>query len=216
MEHIDAMSMKPFQAYPKQDHRAHITAHMNFMATNFVRNNPPIMASLEKNIMEHISLMAQEHVELEFAQQIMQIKQMQGQGMQGQEAQQQMQQLNLQMEARKAVLIAEYTEEFMSMEKRITSMLDSDPLVKLKAQELDLKAMENFRKKQETDARINLDNAKLMQNRELTEEKMEQNEDLAELRAETSLVKQEMANEQKRYSDAMKRKDVKTLKGPRE
>ena len=64
------MAMKPFQAYRDQDHRAHITAHMNFMATNFARNNPPIMAALEKNIFEHISLMAQEHIELEFAQQI--------------------------------------------------------------------------------------------------------------------------------------------------
>jgi len=216
LEHIDAMSQKPFQAYPKQDHRAHITAHMNFMATNFVRNNPPIMASLEKNIMEHISLMAQEHIELEFAQQIMQMKQMQAQGMQGQEAQQQVQQLNLQMEARKAVLIAEYTEEFMGLEKRITSMLDSDPLIKLKAQEIDLKAMENFRKKQETEAKVNLDKAKLVQNRELTEDKLEQNEELANLRAETSLVKQEMSNEAKMRSDVMKRKDVKTLKGPRE
>ena len=216
LEHIDAMSMKPFQAYPKQDHRAHITAHMNFMATNFVRNNPPIMASLEKNIMEHISLMAQEHVELEFAQQIMQMKQAQAQGLQGPQAQQQMQQLNLEMEARKAVLIAEYTEEFMGMEKQITSMLDSDPLVKLKAQEIDLKAMENFRKKQETEARVNLDKAKLVQNKELTEYKLEQNEDLANLRAETSLVKQEMANQAKMRSDAIKRKDVKTLKGPRE
>jgi len=216
LEHIDAMSQKPFQAYPKQDHRAHITAHMNFMATNFVRNNPPIMASLEKNIMEHISLMAQEHIELEFAQQIMQMKQMQAQGMQGQEAQQQVQQLNLKMEARKAVLIAEYTEEFMGMEKQITSMLDSDPLIKLKAQEIDLKAMENFRKKQETEAKVNLDKAKLVQNRELTEDKLEQNEELAALRAETSLVKQEMSNEAKMRSDVMKRKDVKTLKGPRE
>ena len=54
--------MKPFQAFPGQDHRAHITAHLNFMASNFVRNNPSITAALEKNIMEHISLMAQEQV----------------------------------------------------------------------------------------------------------------------------------------------------------
>ena len=216
LEHIDAMAMKPFQAYRNQDHRAHITAHMNFMATNFARNNPPIMAALEKNIFEHISLMAQEHIELEFAEQIMQMKQKQAQGLQGPEAQQEMQQLNLTMEARKAVLIAEYTEEFMKQEKEITSMLDSDPLIKLKAQELDLKAMDNFRKKQETEARVNLDKAKLVQNRELTEEKLEQNEDLAELRAETSLVKQEMSNQAKMRSDVMKRKDVKTLKGPRE
>ena len=90
LEHIDAMGMKPFQAYRNQDHRAHITAHMNFMATNFARNNPPIMAALEKNIFEHISLMAQEHIELEFAEQIMQMQQAAGnKGMQGQEAQQQ-------------------------------------------------------------------------------------------------------------------------------
>ena len=35
------------------------------------------------------------------------------------------------------------------------------------------------------------------------------------LRADTSIAKQEMANEVKIYSDRMKRKDVKTLKGPR-
>ncbi len=215
LEHIDAMAMKPFQAYRNQDHRAHITAHMNFMATNFARNNPPIMAALEKNIFEHISLMAQEHIELEFAKQIMEMKQAQQQGLQGPEAQQRMQQLNLQMEARKAVLIAEYTAEFMEQEKQITSMLDSDPLIKLKAQELDLKAMENFRKQEETTERINLDKTKLMQNRDLTEQKLEQNEDLAEMRAETSLIKQEMSNKAKMRSDVMKRKDVKTLKGPR-
>ena len=210
------MAMKPFQAYRNQDHRAHITAHMNFMATNFARNNPPIMAALEKNIMEHISMMAQEHIEMEFAGQIMEVQQLQAQVAQGPELQQRVQQLNIQMEARKAVLIAEFTEEFMKQEKEITSMLDSDPLVKLKAQELDLKAMENYRKQTETTERVNLDKAKLVQNRDLQEQKMEQNEDLANLRAETSLVKQEMSNQAKRQSDIMKRKDVKTLKGPRE
>ena len=34
-------------------------------------------------------------------------------------------------------------------------------------------------------------------------------------RADTSLAKQQMSNEVKVYSDRMKRKDVKTLKGPR-
>ena len=47
------------------------------------------------------------------------------------------------------------------------------------------------------------------------DEKLEQNEDLAELRADTSIQKQQMANQVKVYSDRMKRKDVKTLKGPR-
>ena len=66
VEHINAMAGKPFQAFPGQDHRAHITAHLNFMSTNMVRNNPVIMAAIQKNILEHISLMAQEQVQLEF------------------------------------------------------------------------------------------------------------------------------------------------------
>jgi hypothetical protein len=47
------------------------------------------------------------------------------------------------------------------------------------------------------------------------EEKMEQNEDLAELRAETSLTKQMMSQEAKMRQDRMKQMDVRILKGPR-
>src|SRR5210317_64569 len=73
LEHIDALAGKPFQAFPGQDHRAHMTAHLNFMATNMARNNPVVMAALEKNIFEHISLMAQEQVEMEFPNELQQI-----------------------------------------------------------------------------------------------------------------------------------------------
>ena len=128
---------------------------------------------------------------------------------------QKLQQMSMKIEARKAVLISEMMEEFMKEEKRITSQFDADPLLKLKSREIDLKARENQRKKEETEARINIDKAKLVQNREITEDKLEQNEELAELRADTSLTKQRMANRAKKESDYIKRKDVKTLKGPR-
>ena len=215
LENIDALAQKPFQAFPGQDHRAHITAHLNFMATNMVRNNPPVMAALQKNCLEHISLMAQEQIQLEFRDEMQMLPQLQQQATMNPQAQMQLQQISQKIEARKAILIAEMTEEFMNEEKRITSQFDHDPLLKLKSREVDLKAMENQRKEQETEARINLDKAKLVQNREITDDKLEQNEDLAELRAETSLTKQQMSNDVKVCSDRMKRKDVKTLKGPR-
>jgi len=189
LEHIDSLGMKPFQAFRGQDHRAHITAHLNFMATNMVRNNPPIMAALEKNILEHISLMAQEQIELEFADTIQQIPMMQQMAQQNPQVQAQLQKLSMDMEARKAVLIAELTGDFMEEEKRITSQFDSDPLLKLKAREVDLRAMENQRKKDEGEQRIDLDRAKLMQSRQLAEDKMDQNENLAKLRAGVSLAK---------------------------
>ena len=215
LENIDALAGKPFQAFPGQDHRAHITAHLNFMATNLVRNNPSVMASLQKNCLEHISLMAQEQIQLEFREEMQILPQLQQQAAINPQAQMQLQQISQKIDARKAILIAEMTEEFMKEEKSITSQFDHDPLLKLKSREVDLKAMENQRKEEETKARINLDKAKLVQNRDLTEEKLEQNEDLAQLRADTALAKSVMSAETKLTSDRMKRKDVKTLKGPR-
>jgi len=76
LEHIDALAAKNFQAFPGQDHRAHITAHLNFMGTNMVRNSPPVSAAIQKNCLEHISLMGQEQIELEFRDELMQLQQM--------------------------------------------------------------------------------------------------------------------------------------------
>jgi hypothetical protein len=189
LEHINALAGKPFQAFPGQDHRAHITAHLNFMSTNMVRNNPMVMAAIQKNILEHISLMAQEQIQLEFREQMQQMMQMQQMAAANPQVQQQLQALTNQVEARKAVLIAEMTEEYMKEEKKITSQFDNDPLLKLKSREVDLRAMENERKKMNDEATQDLNRAKLMQAQELAEDKMDQNEDLAKLRAGVSLAK---------------------------
>jgi len=193
LEHIDALGGKQFQAFPGQDHRAHITSHLNFMATNIARNNPMIMASLEKNIFEHISLMSQEQIEIEFRNELIQLQQMQQAMQQNPQMAQQMQMqakmLTEKIESRKAVLIAEMMEEFMKEEKEITSQFDNDPIAKLRSRELDLRAMENDRKAKESEEKINLDKMKAMMNQSNQEEKLEQNEELANLRADTSIEK---------------------------
>jgi hypothetical protein len=193
LEHIDALAGKQFQAFPGQDHRAHITSHLNFMATNIARNNPMIMASLEKNIFEHISLMAQEQIEVEFRDELIQLQQMQQAMQQNPQMAQQLQiqakMLQEKIESRKAVLIAEMMEEFMKEEKEITSQFDNDPIAKLRSRELDLRAMENDRKAKESEERMNLDKMKAMMNQSNQEEKLEQNEELANLRADTSIEK---------------------------
>jgi len=189
MEHINALSGKPFQAFPGQDHRAHITAHLNFMSTNMVRNNPAVMASIQKNILEHISLMAQEQIQLEFKEQLEQLAMLRQSAPVDPQAAQQLNSVVQNIEARKAVLIAEMTEDFMKEEKKITSQFDSDPLLKLKAREVDLRAMENERRKEADQAKAELDRAKLVQARDIVDEKMDQNEKLAKLRAGVSLAK---------------------------
>ena len=219
LEHIDALGQKPFQAYSGQDHRAHVTAHLHFMALNMVRNNPIIMASIEKNILEHISLMAQEHITQEFPKEMQTLTQLQQMSQQSPEQQQQLQpqiqELTQKIESRKAVLIAEISEDFMKEEKKITSQFDHDPLLKLKSREVDLKAMDTVRKQEELEQRKAVEQAKLLSREGIEDEKLDQNEELAIMRADTSLTKQEMADENKRIIARMKAKDVNTLKGPK-
>ena len=195
LEHIDALAGLPFQAFPGQDHRAHITAHLNFLATNMVRTAPMVTAAVEKNCLEHISLMAQEQIELEFKDELQQLAQMQQMMQQNPQIQQQMVPLQQKIEARKAVLIAEMMEDFKNEEKKVTSQFDHDPIAKLRARELDIRAIDNEQKRKEAQEKLNIDKMKAMMNQGIQEDKLDQNEDLAELRADTSIEKQEMANE---------------------
>ena len=220
-ENILSMSGKPFQAFKGQDHRAHITTHLNFMATNTARNAPPVKAALEKNIFEHISLMAQEQLEVEFREEIQQLQQLQMAIQQNPMLQQDPQvqsqtlQLTLALEARKAKLIAEMTQEFKEEENQIMGAFGNDPVAQLKARELDLRAMNDASKRDQDQEKIDLDRSKQLMGQQQFDEKLEQNEELAQLRANTSLTKQAMSQAAKMENDLMKMADVEILKGPK-
>ena len=79
LENLMAINGKPFQAFPGQDHKAHINAHLAFMSISMVQNNPAAMMSLQKNILEHISLMAQEQIQLEFVEEMQEMQMIQQQ-----------------------------------------------------------------------------------------------------------------------------------------
>ena len=205
-ENIMAMNGKKFQAFPKQDHQAHMKAHLQFMGTTIVRNNPKAMGLLQQNCMEHITLMAGEQIELEFAEEIAQMKQMgqqlqaimqqagpnQAQMAQNPQVLQMQQQLEAQqtaMEARKSQLIAEFMVEYAEAEQEVLNQIENDPLLKLKDREIDLRAKEEARKEEEGQNDLEMERAKLLQARELAENKMEQNDDHQKLRASVSLAK---------------------------
>ena len=211
LEHITAMSSKPFQAFGGQDHKAHIDAHLSFMSISMVQNNPMVMAAIQKNILEHISLMAQEQVQIEFIEELQEMQQMQQQlqplmqnpaamqNPQVMQMQQKIQQLTNQIEARKAILIAELTMDYAKEEEKISSEVGGDPLLKLKSRELDIKARADQERNAYNEQRINVDKMKAMMNDTHHDEKLEQNEELAELRADTSLTKAQMSIDSKKF-----------------
>ena len=215
-ENILALNGKKFQAFPKQDHQSHMKTHLRFMGTTVIRNNPAAMGMLQQNCMEHILLMATEQVEIEFAEQKQQMEQIMQQvqpiiqqAQQNPQMQQQLQQdpqmqqiqqqetnLQMQMEARKSQLIAEFSDDFAEAEKEVLNQVENDPLLKLKDRELDLKAREEQARQEEAEEKINLERAKMMQSRELAEDKLEQNDEHQKLRASVSLAKDGIKNMQ--------------------
>jgi hypothetical protein len=193
IEHINAMTGQPFQAFAGQDHTAHIEAHLNFMQLNMIQNNPAAMASIQKNVLEHISIMAQEQIQLEFSKELMQMPMLQQQAQMNPQIQLQLQQMMQMIESRKAKLIAQMTKDYMNEETKI-NLGATDPLVQLKSREIDLRAMENERKKKEGEDRLNLDKLKVMSNRQVADEKLEQTDDLTKLKIGVDLAKQGMQN----------------------
>ena len=209
MENAKALQMMKLQAFQGQNHQAHMKSHLRFMGTMVIRNNPQAMAMLQQNCMEHILLMAQEQVELEFAEENQRMEQLQQQiqpmmqqAQENPQLQQQMQQnpqiqqifqqetnLRMRAEARKAQLIAEFTEDYSEAEKEVLNQVENDPLLKLKDRELDLKAREEQARQEEAEDKLNLERAKMMQAKEIAEDKLEQNDDHAKMRASVSLAK---------------------------
>ena len=210
LENIMAINGKPFQAFPGQDHKAHIDAHLAFMSISMVQNNPAAMMSLQKNILEHISFMAQEQIQLEFVEEmqemqmiqqqlapLMQNPQMMQQNPQAMQMTQRVQQITQNIESRKSKLIAEMMMDYAKEEDKISSEVGGDPLLKLKARELDIKAKNDQEQAMNREARLDLDTMRAMMNDQQHDEKLEQNEELAGLRAGVSLAKQTMADQSK-------------------
>ena len=210
LENLMAINGKPFQAFPGQDHKAHINAHLAFMSISMVQNNPAAMMSLQKNILEHISLMAQEQIQLEFMEEMQEMQMIQQQLqplMQNPQAMQQnpqamqmtqrVQQITQDIESRKSKLIAEMMLDYAKEEDKISSEVGGDPLLKLKSRELDIKAKNDQEQAMNREARLDLDTMRAMMNDQQHDEKLEQNEELAGLRAGVSLAKQQMSDASK-------------------
>ena len=145
IENSTAMRGQQPKAFPMQDHMAHMQAHAEFMFTRMVQINPQLYAMLQSHVSEHISIMASEQIEKEFAPQFQQLQQQMQQAQDPQmqqQMQQQMDQLTNQAAAKQAQVEAQMTQQLARDEEARMKSEAQDPLVRLKQQEIDLKAAE--------------------------------------------------------------------------
>ena len=190
MENATALSGGSLTAFRKQNQLAHIDAHRAFFSSILVKNNPQTMMILQSHIMEHVSLQAREEVEQEMAKEF-EALQAQAGGELPPEQQNEMQEL---VESKIAERIVEMTEKMVTEEQQMMSEQGEDPLVQLKQQEINLKAQDLQRKATADEGKMMLDQAKLAQNEALAEAKIDSQEDIAQLRANVNLQKQNQNN----------------------
>tara|TARA_R100001086_G_scaffold136572_1_gene71160 strand:+ start:2983 stop:5376 length:2394 start_codon:yes stop_codon:yes gene_type:complete len=172
-ENAEAIKATPLQAFPDQDHDAHMAAHILFMKTPIPASTPPIFAILQAHLCEHVAFKARMTV-MQETQQMQQEAQMTGQ-----------MPPPIDPEARVAQLIAQITDEVMAALMPPPEG-EVDPLVELRSKELDIKALDVERKSQEFSDRLLFDVEKENTKEDLVREKIDSQEDIALLRAEVN------------------------------
>jgi hypothetical protein len=185
IENAGTLNGMPPIPFPEQDHSAHIRAHRAFMSSELVKTNPATMTILQAHITEHVGFMARAIVQEELEPEITKIMQETG----GQITPEQQQALEQRTESGVAIRIAEIIEQMVSEEQEMMDTASSDPLVDLKQQEINLRKDDLELKAVVAGEKQALDEKKLEQTDKLAKEKIESQEDIAQLRANVALDK---------------------------
>jgi hypothetical protein len=173
-ENARALQMQLLTAFEFQDHDAHLTAHMAFMNSRMVQINPAVYALLQSHVSDHISFKARAEVKI-----IMSDDQEMAQM-----AQENPQAYQIIFDSEVAKRAAQITNELVQAEMQ-SNAAKQDPLVRIKQQEVDLKAMDMQRKAEEARMKQDLENqregAKLQFNYDKLQQQDEQSDERLEI-----------------------------------
>ena len=152
-ENINALEAIQLNAFTGQDHQSHIMAHLVFGASPMVAQMAPVAISLQKHIMEHVKVQAEEQA-------MTQMQQVPG----GDEGQ-----MEMQYQAMVAQLVAQGMQQVKEMSGQLTGQ-GPDPLIQLKEKELEIKSQAEQADAQIDQAKLQLD----AQNQQMRAEQFQQ------------------------------------------
>ena len=142
LENAGLLMGQPAQAFPEQNHQAHLDTHKSLFLTTIVKESPQVQALIISHCMQHLQFMAMQQAQEQMPPEIQQqIQQIQGQMQQvsPEEAQQIQQQIQMITEQFSAQIMAQLANEFL---QSIGMGSGEDPLVDIRNRELDLKDKE--------------------------------------------------------------------------
>ena len=204
-ENASLIAGMPAQAFAGQDHDAHINSHMSLYGTITAQSNPVVLSMIQAHIYQHISFRASEIVDEqnaqnpEFQSMVQQIQQLPPEV--GMEYQQKLQE-NVAKDI--AAVVSGLTEQINAM--FMPPPPQPDPLVELRGKELDIKADDVQRKREEFAQKQQFDAMRAMENNDLAEQRLGIQKDIA-------LMKDDIAKE--RIDQAAQFKAMDIMRGNR-
>lgn len=190
----------PAQAFAGQDHDAHINSHMSLYGTMTAQANPVVLSLIQAHIYQHVSFRASEIVDEqnaqnpEFQQMMQQIQQLPPEV-----SDQYMQQIQDKVAKDIAAVVSQLTEQINTM--FIAPPPPVDPLVELRDKELDIKADDVQRKREEFAQRQEFDAMKAMENNKLAEQRLA-------IQREIATMKDDIARERMDQAAQFKAMDI--------
>ena len=167
-ENARVLMGQPLQAFPPQDHMAHIRVHAAMLQQPATATNPQAFMMLQAHVQEHVAMHARDLVQ-EMFNGVLQQAQMQG------EVVPQIDPAAL--EAAVAQQIADTTEQLAPL---LSPPQQPDPLVAIRQQELQNDTQEIQRKAMNDAMDFQIDQAKLMQAYDLAQQRQRLQEQIAE------------------------------------
>jgi len=178
-ENIDSLDMLPLKAFEGQNHQSHIMAHLVFGSSPMVGSLPPVAMALQKHVMEHVKIAAQEQAITSYSQQRAQS----GQEVSPEEEMLQMEQL-----------VAQFVAEGMQQVKQLSGQLSGagqpDPLVQLKETELQLKAQAEQNDAQLDAQKLNLDAQALQARKDQFQQRLQSQEAQTAARIQSAMERE--------------------------
>ena len=179
-EHAYLLRGEKIQAFPGQNHDAHIAAHIQFMTMPLIKENPMVFSMVLGNIQERIALKAQEEVQMMMQQQMQQFMQEQMAAGVPAEMIQPPQMDEAQMQAMVASKVAEIT---VDLQPQLMPPEPQDPLVGIRQAEVQLQAADQQRKAQKDQVDAMLDQTRIEQQAMQAQERLQATREIAEDRA---------------------------------
>ena len=170
-ENQEALRGARLQAFPEQNHQAHISAHLAMIATPVAQSNAAIVMSLQGHISEHIAMMS----ELQAQQEISANMTPEQQAMMQQDPNA-MKQFQDQVASRSAEIASEVSEQYA---QSITPPPSEDPLVSIRKQELALRGQEVAQRQQQFEVEQKFKEDKERNDVLLDQQRLDQQEEIA-------------------------------------